>query len=165
MDYRDRKHLRLKHYDYSQNGTYFVTICTRERKRILSRIETSVGPDALIGPQVHLTEIGKTVDQYIQKTNRVYDTVSIERYVIMPNHIHLLIGLQNGPMGASGPTLPQIIKAIKGMVTRSIGHTIWQDNYYEHIIRDENDLLIHWQYIDHNPACWADDPYYGEELQ
>ena len=71
----------------------------------------------------------------------------------------------HGPMGASGPTLPQIIKAIKGMVTRSIGHTIWQDNYYEHIIRDENDLLIHWQYIEHNPACWADDPYYGEELQ
>ena len=51
------------------------------------------------------------------------------------------------------------------MVTRSIGHTIWQDNYYEHIIRDENDLLIHWQYIEHNPACWADDPYYGEELK
>ena len=74
----------------------------------------------------------------------------------------LLLTLENGPIGVSDPTLPRIIKALKGMVTREIGRTIWQDNYHEHIIRDDNDLLLHWQYIDRNPARWSEDEYYAE---
>ena len=71
-------------------------------------------------------------------------------------------GMRRGPMGASGPTVPRIIKALKGLVTREAGHRVWQDNYHEHIIRDDNDFLLHWRYIDQNPARWNEDEYYAE---
>ena len=162
MEFPVRKHIRLKEYDYSQNGAYFVTICAAGRECIFSDITHPVGPDALIGPTVRLTEIGRVVERYIQSTKEAYPTVRMEHYVIMPNHIHLLLTLENGPMGASGPTLPRIIKALKGMVTREIGRTIWQDKYHEHIIRDDNDFLLHWQYIDQNPARWGEDEYFTQ---
>ena len=158
MELPARKHIRLKEYNYAADGAYFITICTQDRVCLFS---LPVGATPCGRP-----DLARSIaEKWMKKIPEKYPEVRVEKFVVMPNHIHLLIGLQNGPMGASGPTLPQIIKAIKGMVTRSIGHTIWQDNYYEHIIRDENDLLIHWQYIEPNPACWADDPYYGEELQ
>ena len=160
MDLPARKHVRLKEYDYSQNGAYFVTICAVGRECIFSDITHPVGPDALIGPTVRLTEIGRVVERYIQSTPQAYPTVRVEHYVIMPNHIHLLLTLKGGPMGASGPTLPRIIKALKGMVTREIGRAVWQAGYHEHIIRDDNDFLLHWQYIDQNPARWGEDEYF-----
>lgn len=162
MELPARKKLRLREYDYSQNGAYFVTICTKHREHILSRIEPCVGPDALIGPLVRLTTVGEIVEKYIKSTETAYPSVRIEHYVIMPNHVHLLVRLTGkGPMGASGPTLFRIVKAVKGLSTRAAKREIWQDNYYEHIIRDENDFLACWQYIENNPAQWAEDEYYG----
>ena len=60
--------------------------------------------------------------------------------------------------------MPRIIKALKGLVTREAGHRVWQDNYHEHIIRDDNDFLLHWRYIDQNPARWNEDEYYAETV-
>ena len=82
VDYPKRKHVRLKDYDYSQAGMYFVTICTKDRQRILSRIVTPVGPDAPIGPQVRLTEMGHVVEKYILSMNTAYQRVKVEHYVI-----------------------------------------------------------------------------------
>ena len=65
-------------------------------------------------------------------------------------------------MRASGPTLPQIIKAIKHLVTRDLGFSVWQTSYHDHIIRNEADYLTHWAYIDENPVHWAEDEYYCE---
>lgn len=164
MEQPQRKHVRLRDYDYGQNGAYFVTICTQGRRCVLSEISSLVGPDALIGPHaaLTLTEIGQIVEGYIQSTEAAYETVKIEHYVIMPNHIHLLVRLTNGgPMRASGPTLSTVVKALKGLVTRKLGYKIWQNGYHEHIIRDDNDFLNHWQYIDNNPARWAEDEYFG----
>ena len=166
VDYPKRKHVRLKDYDYSQAGMYFVTICTKDRQRILSRIVTPVGPDAPIGPQIQLTEMGHVVEKYILSMNTAYQRVKVEHYVIMPNHIHLLIHLTgSGPMGASGPTVPQVVKGLKGLTTRELGRTIWQSGYHEHIIRDDNDFLNHWTYIETNPARWTQDEYYQEERE
>ena len=67
--------------------------------------------------------------------------ISVDCYVIMPNHIHLIIELFNGSMWASTPTIPQIIKSLKIMITKGIGHSIWQRNYYEHIIRNEKEYF------------------------
>ena len=164
MDLPVRKHVRLKEYDYSRNGAYFVTVCAAGRACIFSDVLHPVGPDALIGPAVQLTELGRVVERYIQSTPKAYPGVKVERYVIMPNHIHLLLTLERGPMGASGPTVPRIIKALKGLVTREAGHRVWQDNYHEHIIRDDNDFLLHWRYIDQNPARWNEDEYYAETV-
>lgn len=147
-----RKPNRLKNYDYSSQGAYFITICTLDRKCILSRI---VGGDALIAPQTNLTHCGEIARKYIESMP------GIDKYVIMPNHIHLLIAI-DGPMKASAPTIsvPNLIRSFKVLVSKEIGQSIWQRSYHDHIIRDEEDYLNHLQYIENNPAKWSEDNYY-----
>ena len=154
-----RKHPRLKGYDYSQNGAYFVTFCTKERKHLLSHI--TVGPDALIGPLLELTPCGKLVDDAIHGAVSSYPNVDIPCYVIMPNHVHLMVVMeQNGPMRASGPTLGMIVRSIKTQVTRAAECVIWQDKFYDHIVRNQDDYLQICSYIESNPAKWTEDKYY-----
>ena len=148
----NRKPNRLKNYDYSSQGAYFITICTLDRKCILSRI---VGGDALIAPQTNLTHFGEIAREYIESMP------GIDKYVIMLNHIHLLIAI-DGPMKASAPTIsvPNLIRSFKVLVSKEIGQSIWQRSYHDHIIRDEEDYLNHLQYIENNPAKWSKDKYY-----
>ena len=154
-----RKHPRLKGYDYSRNGGYFVTFCTKKREKILSEI--LVGPDALIGPLVRLTSYGELVEDAIQGAVLAYPNVEIPCYIIMPNHVHLLVILkQDGPMGASGPTLGMVVRSIKTRVTRAAGHPVWQEKFYDHVIRNYDDYLQIWNYIESNPAKWSEDIYY-----
>lgn len=151
MELPIRKPLRLKSYDYGQNGGYFITVCTKDKAEILCQI---VGGDALIAPQVRLTDCRKVVDRYIQSIP------GLEKYCIMPNHVHLLI-LLDGPMRASAPTtVPKLISSFKGLSSKAAGFAIWQRSYYDHIIRNSNDYLFHWQYIEDNPAKWKTDDYY-----
>ena len=95
----ERKHPRLKNYDYAQTGVYFVTFCTKDRKNILS----TVGRGALAPPLVTLTPCGKLEDELIQKIPLVYSRTFLEHYVIMPNHAHLLLRLERGHGGAGAP--------------------------------------------------------------
>lgn len=170
MELPKRKQIRLPDYDYSQNGAYFVTVCTAYRKPILSKITHTVGRDDLGAPYVesYLMPFGKIVERYIRSISEAYPGVLVEKYCIMPNHIHLLLMVQTNELrraGSSRPTqlLPRIITALKRFSNRDAGEKLWQAGYYEHIIRDENDFLARWQYIDQNPARWAEDEYYGEE--
>ena len=158
MDLPKRKHPRLKYYDYSSNGCYFVTICVKDRKNLLSSI--IVGRDAHIPPQIELSAIGEITNKYIRNIENVYDGVSIENCVIMPNHIHLLLLFyssqsDDGGMKASRPTLHTIVRSLKTMVTKEIGYPIWQDSYYEHVIQTEEGYLEAWQYIDENPLKYV----------
>ena len=104
MDLPKRKHPRLKDYDYSQNGAYFITFCTEHRKQLLGTV--LVGRDALVPPQVSLSVFGKIVQKYIEKSGSVYDGVFVDHYAIMPNHVHLLLRMEHtdGGTGASRPT-------------------------------------------------------------
>ena len=147
-----RKPNRLNGYDYSSQGAYFITICTLDRKCTLSHI---VGGDALIAPQTNLTHCGEIARKYIESMP------GIDKYVIMPNHIHLLIAI-DGPMKASAPTIsvPNLIRSFKVLVSKEIGQSIWQRSYHDHITRDEEDYLNHLQYIENNPAKWSEDKYY-----
>ena len=147
-----RKNIRLKEYDYSSNGLYFVTICTDDKKTILSTI---VGDDAHIVPKrIILKPYGEIVEKYINRINIVYEDVSLENYIIMPNHIHLLIfidGLHDGTMRASSPTkLGTVVRSLKTMVTKETGISIWQRSYYDEIIRDEKHFQYVWNYIEYN---------------
>lgn len=108
MELQKRKHPRLNNYDYSQNGCYFVTICIKDCAPLLGQIY--VGRDALIPPIVELLNVGKVADQFIQNINTAYTTVTVDHYIIMPNHIHLLISIHeqsdvNGGMRASRRSL------------------------------------------------------------
>jgi len=165
LAFAKRKHPRLKNYDYSQNGCYYVTICTKNHYCILGQIP--VGWDAHIPPTVELSDIGKIAKKYIENINCVYD-VSVDNYVIMPNHIHLLISISAEKSGglwaarptAANPTLHTIIRSFKTMVTKQIGYSVWQDSYFDRIIRDEKGYREVWQYIDENPVKWVEDQYY-----
>ena len=138
---------------------FFITVCTKDKAKILCDI---VGGDAFIAPQTRLSTTGKVVEKYI---NSINDGLSarVDKYVIMPNHIHMLISLDKGPMRASAPTksIPGIMRSFKGLVTKELGESIFQRSYHDHIIRDENDYRLRWNYIDTNPAKWQDDEYYG----
>jgi REP element-mobilizing transposase RayT len=157
-----RKHLRLKEYDDSQNGCYFVTICTKDKMKIFGEV---VGRADLSPPKTRLSEYGKTIDELIQEIPHHYDFVEIHKYVVMPNLIHILIIFDEengGGLRSARPTLQTVMHALKTLATKRIGLSIWQTSFHEHIIRDEADYLTHWQYIDNNPAKWAEDEYYFE---
>ncbi len=155
-----RKPTRLKGYDYSSPGAYFVTICTQNREQLLSKI---VGEDALIVPQNNLSEIGLICDKYINNMDIKYENATVDKYVIMPNHIHLIIFL-HGTMRASSPTknIETIIRSFKTMVTKEIGNSIWQRSYHDHIIRGEKDYQKIWEYIDTNELKWELDCFYND---
>ena len=152
-----RKPLRLKTWDYSSTGAYFITICAKEKKRVFGRV---VGADVLIGPHTELSAYGRVVDHVLSQM------CYVEKYVIMPNHIHIIFVIPkqhadaNGPMGTSAPTVPGLVRYLKRSVTQTVKENIWQRSYYDHIIRNESDYLRIWDYIDTNPAKWQDDCYY-----
>ena len=154
MELPKRRPNRLREYDYSQNGAYFVTVCTQDRKKILSRI---VGDDAHIVPSLY----GQILEKYIR------NVPEIEKYVIMPDHIHMIIRLDDGTVterpsadiwGAgvrSGNRVSQIVRSIKILTTKEIGAPIFQRSYYDHVIRDQRDYNECWEYIENNPRKWA----------
>lgn len=158
-----RKQLRLKEYDYSQEGYYFITICTQNRKCVLSKIideinSKSVGANC-VRPITRLSKIGQIIDKEINKISKIYDNIFIDEYVIMPNHIHLIIEIENGRTQFA-PTISQIIKQYKGSITKQLNYNIWQKSFYEHIIRNEKEYYMIKQYIQYNPLNWKKDKYY-----
>ena len=83
----------------------------------------------------------------------------VDKYVVMPNHIHMILWIESGPPGASAPTVSDAVGALKRLVNRRLGHDIWQRSFHEHVIRNEQDYREIWEYIDQNPAKWAEDRY------
>ena len=158
MNLPKRKFIRLPEYDYSSPGAYFITICTKDRRCILSDI--TVGADALGGPCPQLTDTGKAVEQYILSTDRMI-SFHVDNYVIMPNHIHMILRIDSGPPRASAPTVSDAVGALKRLVNRKLGHNLWQRSFHEHVIRNEHDYREIWEYVDTNPARWAEDRYYA----
>ena len=153
MEYPRKKPNRLPDYDYSQNGAYFITICTKDRKHLLSRI--AVGTSIARPPAVQLTRIGKLAETAILAIPDRYPGVFVDHYVIMPNHVHLILRLdaESGrPMVV--PTVGRILQQMKGWVTKQANQPVWQSRYYDHVIRDDYDYLIKYQYIDENPENW-----------
>ena len=146
MEYHHRKQIRLSEYDYRQNGAYYVTICTENKCKILCDIRPAQRAD--LEPIYQLTEIGMTVRDVIE------GIPGIDKYVIMPNHIHMII------INERQQPLSSIIRIFKINTTRKLGKKIWQSRYYDHVIRDEEDYRIRWKYIDDNIPKWATDDYY-----
>lgn len=164
MNLPKRKQIRLSCFDYFENGYYFVTICTKDRKHILSKVNnTPVGANCVRpSGEIKLSKFGIIIDNELKKINQIYPTIFLDEYVIMPNHIHLIIMIQKDKFGQTqfAPTISRIIKQFKGSVTKQIGKSIWQKSFYEHIIRDENDLYEIRKYIIGNPLKWELDRYY-----
>ncbi len=162
MDLPRRKRTRLKKYDYSQDGYYFITICSHNKECIFSNI---VG-QGLAPAEIQLTDFGTIANEEILDLENRYKNIKIDKYVIMPNHIHAIILVENKTAGASPcPTLSDIICAFKSMVTRKSHilnpkQKIWQTSFHDHIIRGERDYQKIWQYIDSNAQKWEQDCFY-----
>ena len=142
-----RKHPRLKDYDYSQNGCYFVTICVKKRENLPSQIDK-------IKNEVVLNDMGVQIEKFILKIASVYEGIFVDNYVIMPDHIHLLLRIEGKKDKLVQPKLQTIIRSFKTMVTKEIGESIWQTSYYDHIVRNEQDYMNVWNYIETNPCRW-----------
>ncbi len=185
MELPKRKSIRLKDYDYSQNGAYFVTICTHNKECIFGEI---------CGEKVELNTYGLIVLNHIKILSGLYDDIKIDKYVIMPNHIHMIIVICRECIVCIPPTkdkskmlIPKIIQTFKSSITKEIRMlknlhrhddnagtenlhrhaynacptTIWQARYYDHIIRNEKECLKILEYIDTNPQKWEQDKLYN----
>ncbi|MCR4304169.1 MAG: transposase [Gallionella sp.] len=169
-DIHHRRSVRLRNYDYSQAGAYFITLCTQERKCLFG---------ALAGDVVQLNEAGRLAQNIWDALPEHYSCIELDSFVVMPNHIHGIILLNTAGarfiasnddgaanLGAMNraPTLGEIVRAFKARCTHSVnqllgtkGLSIWQRNYYEHVIRNESSLQEIREYIANNPAQWAID--------
>ena len=138
MNHPQRKRNRLAEYDYDTANAYFITVCTDDRKNLFwEHIETVIG-----GPEnVPLTSLGKVAKQCIVDIPKYYPAVSLDHYVIMPNHIHLLLQIHTDSNGRSmtAPTISTVVRLMKGTVTKQVGFPVWQKGFYDHIVRGEMD--------------------------
>ena len=159
MELPKRKPTRLKGYDYSTPGAYFVTVCTYNKQCILSDIVVGEGFNAL--PQNKLTPIGSEVEKAIQYINNNYDRICIDKYIIMPNHIHLIVIL-NDSEGHGSPPLPSLIGRLKSYTTQKYGKILWQRSFHDHVVRNQDDYLKIWEYIDTNTLKWRSDCFFTE---
>ena len=149
-----RKRNRLKHYDYSSCGAYFITICTSDRRNYFWN-----GVGATIGrPQdVDLSQYGKLVDEAINNIPSIYPALKLDHYVIMPDHIHLLLIIRADEYGRPmvAPTISRVVQQLKGYITKRIGHSICQKLFFDHVIRNRQDYEEHVKYICDNPVKWV----------
>lgn len=157
-----RKEIRIKQYNYSQEGMYFITICTKNRECFLSSV---IFKEKTNEAQISLLYEGAVADKYIQSINKVYKNICISYYVIMPNHIHLICEILEEKWSSRTPTptnaiIPSMVSTFKRLTNKEINNKIWQRNYYEHIIRNEREYLEIIQYIQNNPLNWNRDKYF-----
>jgi putative transposase len=170
----NRRSIRLKGYDYTEPGAYFITICTSKREYLFGHIQDE---------KMHLNRYGEVVQFNWNNLPKSYSHVQLDEFIIMPDHIHGIIMLKD-PVGAGLPTiesltknpykpaptpqkrhgLPEIIRSLKTRSATRInqlrstkGNPVWQRGYYERIVRDEQALFNIRKYIINNPSKWQKD--------
>ena len=167
MDLPKRKPNRIPHFDYSTPSAYFITVCVQDRKCLLGSI---VGGGDLDAPHVALTYIGQIVQRNIESSNQIPD-VRVAKYVIMPNHIHIILLVDSASSGTSGSpspanaVVPHYMSVLKRFCHKNAGYRFFQRSYHDHVIRGEKDYLKIWEYIDSNPARWKEDCFYAEACE
>lgn len=164
-----RKKLRLTGYDYSQSGYYFITICTKDRKKILCEIVSDrEGDDGDIVPHIVPTKIGRIIIEHWNNMNFLSENVQTDQFCIMPDHIHGIIIIKNQEPNEikkiygfetgekqGRRSIPGLIKGFKSATTRLYkGGELWQRSYHDHIIRSEGEYQRICAYIRNNPYQW-----------
>ena len=168
-DFQHRRSIRRKSYDYSLAGAYFVTICIKNRECLLGGTRNN---------KVYLSSMGNLVNESWIKIPGHFEDVRLDRFVIMPNHLHGIIVIQRKPSKDidiissgvdSNPKrrardLGQIVAYFKYQSTKIInelrktpGSPVWQRNYFEHIIHDNEEMEKYRKYIQENPFNWETD--------
>jgi REP element-mobilizing transposase RayT len=175
-----RRSIRMKGYDYSREGLYFVTICVQNRACLFGKITNG---------EMILNEYGQIVQMVWNELPRHYANIQLDEFIVMPNHIHGIIAITDEnavdivgagfkPAPTTEPTtipttkhgLPEIVRALKtfsaikiNALRNSQGEKLWQRNYWEHIIRNEKSYQYIANYIVNNPPNWNKDKFYKKE--
>ena len=151
----ERKHPRLKEYDYSLPGYYYVTICAADETVCLSRVVQGITPNT---GEIRLTKAGVIVREQLHSLEHRYPYVRIDKYVIMPNHIHVIMELKGMPKSEKRADLMAILCTYKSLATRQLnqvfqtpGKKWFQTSFYETVLRNEAAYRECWRYIDENP--------------
>jgi len=186
-DIHHRRSIRLKGYNYSSEGTYYITICTQDRQNLFGEIVV-VGADSIsaldsISAQMELNHAGKMIETIYNETINSYKNVTSNIFVIMPNHLHCIMSISRVNFESasradmeSAPTTTvsdimqsfkrnttiKYIDGVKSDIYPPFNKRIWQRNYYEHIICDEIDYEQKRHYINQNPMKWVEDEFYKE---
>ena len=162
MEFPKRKPNRLKEFDYSQPNAYFITICTKNKEKLFWE---NVGASIARPEDMNLSQYGKIVKEAIEKIPNIYPTITVDNFVIMPNHIHLLLQIHSDCNGRAmlAPTISNVVQQMKGYVTKQIGKSVWQKLFHDHVIRGQQDYLKIWNYIEGNPSKWEEDCFYVKE--
>ncbi|XXN65458.1 transposase [Enterobacter ludwigii] len=142
-----RKNTRLKNYDYSSQGAYFITLVTRLRESIFGHIEST---------RLIPSSIGLVAEQEWSTLSTRISGIKLDVFILMPNHLHGILWLTD----ENALTLSRIMALYKAGVSRICQQSIWQYNFHERIIRDERELFFTRQYIEQNPLRWESDLYY-----
>jgi len=145
-----QKRRRLANYDYKTSASYFIKICTIQRLNCFWKKDVFQNADA-----IELTEQGFCVKNAIETIEQAYPCVFLDHYTIMPNHIHLLLTLNDSETSVSS-----IINQTKGKITRQLGYSVFQKSFHDHVIRTPAEFERVWDYIENNPRKWNEDMYY-----
>ena len=151
-----RKSMRLHDFNYATPSAYYVTICVEDRQCIFGTIsEGAVVP----------SDRGTIAIECWREIPHKYPAIALDAYVVMPNHVHGVLLFPDA--GQALPNLGQVVNWYKALVCKSVRRmssssraVIWQRNYYDHVVRDEQDLDRIRQYILYNPGRWEEDEYY-----
>jgi putative transposase len=167
-DYHHRRSIRLRNYDYSQSGIYFVTLCTYQRQCLFGQISDG---------KMELNELGEIVQSEWLRSPEIRREIALDEWVVMPNHLHGIVMItrpdepqdfnkyplppQGLPIQMKPRSLSSLIVGFKSATTRQINHCrsalgtpVWQRNYYENIVRDQRSLQNFCKYIRNNPKSW-----------
>ena len=167
MDWIKRKPLRLSEFNYAAPGVYFITICTHQHKCTLGEVCRG---GALLRP------FGRICAAEIRALQQRFN-VRVEKYVIMPNHLHLLLSVgevktepARAEQSPAPTTISDMICAFKSVTAKLInqeeqtpGRNCWQRSFYDHVVRNEQEYLKIWEYIEENPLKWELDRFYEEQ--
>jgi REP element-mobilizing transposase RayT len=163
-NHRERKNIRLKEYDYSQPGEYFVTICTKDREHRFGRI---------VKGRMSMNDHGTVVESCWKEIPKHYQNIGLDEFTVMPDHFHgIVMILEKSIVGATHASpqqgkrnrLGDVVGSFKSAATKRMNETsgtpgvsVWQRGYYDHIIRDEQSLDRIRDYIIDNPRRWSAD--------
>ena len=166
-----RKSIRLRDYDYATPGAYFITVCAKDRTPIFwENVEADIirqSPEENVAAAISrhnlppLSAAGKITDAAIQQISEHYACVSVDKYCIMPDHIHMILRINADEYGrqVADTTVSTVVGQMKRWVSKQLGTPIWQRSFIDRVIRNEKGYLAAWEYIENNPIKmdFADD--------
>ena len=180
MEFPKRKSTRHPVYDYNSPGYYFITICTKNKSMLLGQIVGRSLPDAPertgvyptehpeAAPYIQYYEYGEIALRQLDIMASYYKEIILEKYVVMPNHIHLLLHIpghfppNNTNSLRKNAAVSQFVGTFKRFCNKQYGCNIWQTSFHDHVIRGEDDYQKIWMYIETNPIRWQKDCFYTQ---